>query len=230
MAKVRNTLKFRKTGSSWGRDAPSKRQYIEALVQSLEKEINSLMKTGKPTRLTMTIDPHRMLKLPKIERTSVKEGAGRTPKPTWGLRPESVPPKLESLQLKAALSEAFERGGHLAAKILRQSDMLTAGDFAASLNLSRETVRQKMLKHEILAVRGAKQGHRFPAWQVTTEGRLLPELPRLFELLGGNPWTVYRFLLQHHPELDGATAFEALKTGKVEDVLAAAKNVGLGFS
>lgn len=192
-------------------------------MQSLEKEINGLMKTGKAARLTITVDPRRMVKFPKIERTPFEERTGRTPEPSGKLR-------LESVSLKEALSEAFERGEHLAAKILRQPDMLTAGDFAASLNLSRETVRQKMLKHEILALRGAKQGHRFPAWQVTAEGRLLPELPRLFELLGGNPWTVYRFLLEHHPEFDGATAVEALKAGKVEDVLAAAKNVGMAFS
>jgi hypothetical protein len=107
---------------------------------------------------------------------------------------------------------------------------LTAGDFGASLNLSRETVRQKTLKHEILALRGAKQGLRFPAWQVTSDGGLLPELPKLFKLLGGNPWTVYRFLLQHHPELGGATALDAIKTGKLGKVLAAAENAGLAFS
>ncbi len=28
---------------------------------------------------------------------------------------------------------------------------------------------------------------------------LLPELLRLFDLLGGDCWTVYRFLTQHHP-------------------------------
>jgi hypothetical protein len=31
----------------------------------------------------------------------------------------------------------------------------------------------------------------------------LPELPKLFDLLGGDSWTVYRFLIQHHPELEG---------------------------
>jgi hypothetical protein len=106
-------------------------------------------------------------------------------------------------ELGEALTEAFDRGEHLATKILRRPDMLSAADFAASLDMSGETVRQKTKRREILALRGAKQGKRFPRWQVTPNGGLLPELPKLFERLGGDPWTVYRFLLQHHPELDG---------------------------
>jgi hypothetical protein len=27
--------------------------------------------------------------------------------------------------------------------------------------------------------------------------------PRLFELLGGDSWMVYRFLTQYHPEVEG---------------------------
>jgi len=59
---------------------------------------------------------------------------------------------------------------------------------------------------------------------------LLPELPQLFDLLGGSSWTVYRFLIQHHPELQGDTALSALLYGKVEKVLAAAENTARAFS
>lgn len=66
---------------------------MEALVQSFEKEINSLMKTGKAARLTMTVDPRRMAKFPKIERTPVEERTGRTAESTGELRLESVAAK-----------------------------------------------------------------------------------------------------------------------------------------
>ena len=56
-------------------------------------------------------------------------------------------------------------------------------------------------------------------------GGLLPELPRLFDLLAGDSWTVYRFLTQHHPELDGDAPLSALQRGKVNQVLAAAENI-----
>jgi hypothetical protein len=59
---------------------------------------------------------------------------------------------------------------------------------------------------------------------------LLPELPRLFDLLGGDSWTVYRFLNQHHAELEGDIALSALQRGKVSQVLAAAENTAGAFS
>jgi hypothetical protein len=42
------------------------------------------------------------------------------------------------------------------------------------------------------------------------DGGLLPELPRLFDLLGGDSWTAYRFLIQHHLELDSDTLTRVL--------------------
>jgi hypothetical protein len=59
---------------------------------------------------------------------------------------------------------------------------------------------------------------------VTSKRGLLPELPKFFDLLGGDSWTVYRFLTQLHPELEGDTALSALQRGKISRVLAAAEN------
>ena len=51
-----------------------------------------------------------------------------------------------------------------------------------------------------------KKGLRFPKWRVNSNGGLLPELPRFFDLLGGDSWRVYPFLTQPHPELEGNNA------------------------
>jgi hypothetical protein len=100
--------------------------------------------------------------------------------------------------------------------------MLSAAEFAKFSSVSREAVLGKHQRGEVLDLRGAKRGLRFPKWQVTPNGKLLPDLPQLFDLLGGDSWTVYRFLTQHHPELEGDTALSALQRGKVSRVLAAA--------
>jgi hypothetical protein len=42
-------------------------------------------------------------------------------------------------------------------------------------------------EHEVLGLKGAKWGLRFPKWRVTSDGGLLSELPRLFDLLGSDP-------------------------------------------
>lgn len=46
----------------------------------------------------------------------------------------------------------------------------------------------------------------------------------MFEVLGDQPWTIYRFLRAAHAELGGRTALDALKAGQVDAVVNAAKN------
>jgi hypothetical protein len=65
---------------------------------------------------------------------------------------------------------------------------------------------------------------------VTSNGCLLQELPKLFDLLGGDSLTVYLFLTQHHPELEGDTALSSLQRGKISRVQTAAENASGRFS
>ena len=108
--------------------------------------------------------------------------------------------------LDRALEAARERGQLRAAEILSGEAMLSGEAFAELLGVSRATVNAKSQRREILALEDANGDFRFPAWQVDASGRPFEVLPTLFELLGDSPWTVYRFLDQHHPELGGATA------------------------
>jgi len=132
--------------------------------------------------------------------------------------------------LDAALAEARERGVSRAVEILSGREMLSAADFAKFIGVSREAIRAKHQRNEVLGLKGAKRGLRFPKWQITSNGGLLPGLPRIFDLLGGDSWTVYRFLTQHHPELGEDTALSALLRGKVDKVVAAAENTAGAFS
>jgi hypothetical protein len=132
--------------------------------------------------------------------------------------------------LNAALAEARERGVSRAVEILSGREMLSTAEFAKFIGVSREAVRGKHQRREVLGLHGAKRGLRFPKWQVTPNGKLLPGLPKLFKLLGGDSWTVYRFLIQHHPALGGDTALSALLRGKVDKVLGVAENTAGPFS
>jgi hypothetical protein len=53
-------------------------------------------------------------------------------------------------------------------------------------------------------------------------------LPALFERVGGGAWAVYRFLVQHHPELDGLTGRETLRRGKSAQALDVAEGIARG--
>lgn len=188
-----------------------------AEAQALKKVVNLVSEArGGPqsrsqgVRLVIGMDHQR--RIPKFEVEDIDQ-------------PEKAVDDLDS-----ALEEARERGLNQATRILARRDMLSGSAFATFIGVSREAVRAKHQRHEILGLKGAKRGLRFPKWQVNANGALLPELPQLFDRLGGDSWTVYRFLTQHHPELEGDTALSALQRGKTKQVFGAAENAAGSFS
>jgi hypothetical protein len=135
---------------------------------------------------------------------------------------------IDDERLEASLEAARGRGRLRSAQILDQDDMLTAEQFAERLGVSRMTVNARRQKHELLGLDGAKRGFRFPAWQVDDDGKAFDALPQLFNLLGENAWTVYRFLTQRHAALEGCSARDALRKGKTPQVLQTAESLAQG--
>jgi hypothetical protein len=131
-------------------------------------------------------------------------------------------------ELSRALQAAMRRGDAHKRVLVADPDMLSSAQMAQRLAMSAEGVRRKRQRHELLGLELAKRGIRYPASQILEDGLLLPGLPRLFEVLGGSPWTVYRFLLQHHAELNGGRAIDALRRGRIDAVIATAKNISGG--
>src|SRR5258708_40088181 len=159
-------------------------------VQALKKLVNLISKAGEDTderrlgrRLLVRMDPERGIPMFEVE------DAGTEP--------------TGSNDFDAALAEAQERGVSRAVEILAERDMLSASHFAKFIGVSREAVRGKHQRGEVLGLHGAERGLRFPKWQVTPNGKLLPDLPKLFKLLCGDLWTAYRFLIQNRPGLEG---------------------------
>ncbi|HLN25471.1 MAG TPA: hypothetical protein VK558_15975 [Patescibacteria group bacterium] len=130
--------------------------------------------------------------------------------------------------LERALHDAKARGDAVKQELLADPEMLSTAGIAERLGMSGEGVRLKHKRHEVLGVNFAKRGIRYPGWQVLENRQLLPALPQIFSILGDNPWGVYRFLLQSHPELGGSRALDALKRGRIDEVLAAATTVATG--
>jgi hypothetical protein len=130
--------------------------------------------------------------------------------------------------LDRALQAARLRGDTFKQARLADPDMLSTAEMAERLGMSEEGVRLKRKRHEVLGLELAKRGIRYPAWQILENQQLLPVLSPLFDVLGGDPWTIYRFLLQHHAELGGARALDALRHGRTDGVMAAAENVAGG--
>jgi hypothetical protein len=134
----------------------------------------------------------------------------------------------QSDALHNALAAARRRGTETVAEILNSPDMLTVRAFAALIRTSPKTVNQQRKGGDLLGIAAANHGVRFPRWQLTDDGRPLPGLRSLFEILGGDPLTVFRFLTQRHNELNGETALEAIKSGRLEAVQEIARNLRAG--
>jgi hypothetical protein len=134
------------------------------------------------------------------------------------------------VELDRALAVARARGKSQVAQILSGEDMLSAEEFAARVGASRVTINGWRQSHKILGLEGAKRGFRFPQWQLGEDGKPFAVLPALFDKLGGSAWAVYRFLVQHHPELGGLTGTEALRRGQSDKVIETAETVTRAFS
>lgn len=116
-----------------------------------------------------------------------------------------VAPKPEdgAARYDRAVADAKARGAKRVAEILAGDDMLSSDAMGALLNVSRETVNAKRQKRELLGLTGATRFVRYPGWQVDETGRVMPGLKALSEAFGGDPWSVYRFLVSPCAELDG---------------------------
>lgn len=130
--------------------------------------------------------------------------------------------------LSEALADARVRGRNRIAEILSGSEMLSADMFAKYLGTTRATINTWRNQHRVIGLDGPKRGCKYPVWQIGENGRPFDALPALFEVFGGSPWAVYRFMVQHHGELGGRTGAEALRRG--QDVVEAARGVAEAYA
>jgi hypothetical protein len=185
---------------------------VAKLIERLSAVVEKSKPLGGPVSLKVDIDPKGVATFTLTSEAEVESAAS------------------SQGDLERALESARQRGRARVADILNGDDMLSADEFAALLGTSRVTVNTKRQNRQVLALEGAKRGFRFPDWQVGEDGKPFAILPKLFDRLGDNPWVVYRFLVQHHPELGGLTGRDALRRGKVAEVIEAAESVVRAFA
>jgi hypothetical protein len=177
---------------------------VRSVLAKVERALGQAETARRPVRLTILVEPGKRASRIDVETLEQPD------------------------DLDLALSEAHARGAARATEILSGPDMLGADDFARLIGMTREAVRQKLMRREILGLQGAKRGVRYPAWQVTGDGALLPGLPQLFAILGDSPWAMYRFLTQPNPAFKGKPPLDGLRAGESAPVFAAAEGQAQG--
>lgn len=183
---------------------------LKVLIETYGDALERSQRTGEAVKFVVAVEPRGRPRITALEAT------------------DAPAQPVAADDLGQALEAARGRGRMRAAEILSGADMLSAEQFAELIGTSRVTVNAKRQSNLVLGLDGAKRGFRFPDWQIGEDGKPFAALPGLFERLGGGPWAVYRFLIQHHPELDGLTGREALRRGKSRQALEVAESIAQG--
>ena len=122
-------------------------------------------------------------------------------------------------QLHAARLRGLERMTELRKAA---EPVLETGDVCEFLSLSRETIRKKVDRRQLLAL--PKGGDRvFPAFQFQ-DCDVLPGFAEVLNALAtDSPFVALSFLLSKNPDFGGRSACELLQAGEVDPVIAEAR-------
>ena len=109
-------------------------------------------------------------------------------------------------------------------------DLIGADEAARRLSVSRATVYNWIDSRRLLGWRLTRQGTLIPAEQIVGPGELVPGIERVLEILS-EPRTAWRFLSEESSFFDTPQRpIDALKAGKVDDVVEAARTSGEAFT
>lgn len=136
-------------------------------------------------------------------------------------------PGLAALLQDDPLAQARLRGIEARQRLLTaEGGTLGAQEVAAHLNLSRQAVYKRYRAGRLLAVDSGRHGQVFPAWQLVPGG-VLPGLEEVLATLADfDPWTNLAFFLEANAATGGNTPLTALRQGKLQDALRAARMHG----
>ena len=109
-------------------------------------------------------------------------------------------------------------------------ELISADEAARRLSVSRATVYNWVDSQRLLGWRLTRQGTLIPAEQIVGPGELVPGIDRVLEILS-DPRAAWRFLSEESPFFDTPQRpIDALKAGKVDDVVEAARTSGEAFT
>jgi hypothetical protein len=130
-------------------------------------------------------------------------------------------------QSEDPLANARLRGLKMKEELLRKAGgAMNSEEVGKLLKLTRQAVDKRRKGRKLVAIGFGKRGFLYPAFQfeeplTTLVERVLPEIDRRVE-----DWKLLAFFLNGNAYLDGASPVEALRRGKIGEVLRAARACG----
>lgn len=121
--------------------------------------------------------------------------------------------------LEGALARARERGQVRAAEILSGKEMISGDELGRLIGISRQAIDKRRKAGDLIALDGPARGVKYPRWQVSDDGFILPGISEVLTLCNGQAWTAYRHLVSEFPDGTGDALYTKLRQGFEEEVL-----------
>jgi len=119
-------------------------------------------------------------------------------------------------------NEARLRGLARLAELRKMAEpCIETGDVCALLGVSRETIRKKVERKQLLALPKGSDDRVFPAFQFD-RAKVIPGIAEVLDALGEDPFIALSFLFSRSPFFGNVTALDALKAGEIDKVVAEA--------
>jgi len=116
-------------------------------------------------------------------------------------------------------NEARLRGLARVAELRKMAEpCLETGAVCDLLGVSRETIRKKLERKQLLALPKGSEDRVFPVFQFQG-GKVLPGVDQVLEVLDTDPFVALSFFLSRSPFFGNKSAADALKAGMIEEVV-----------
>ncbi|MFY9987737.1 MAG: hypothetical protein WAK31_23470 [Chthoniobacterales bacterium] len=110
---------------------------------------------------------------------------------------------------------------------LAEGGSLSAEEMANALGRTRQGIDYLRREGAVLAWRTTQGKWRYPAWQLTDQGGLLPGIGESLKALDTrSEWEPMIFFLSSRESLEGKRPLDLLRAGRVQDAIAAAERYG----
>jgi hypothetical protein len=172
------------------------------------------------TFLDTTVFPH-------LHEAALKEALKASTEFGTILNALEQPEVAASVRDQDPLAMARLRGIEAKRRILTgDGGMFSAEEVGEILTISRQAVEKRRKSGRLIGVSLGRRGFGYPAWQFTERGTLSHLETILAALIRHDAWTKLVFFTTENAALNGRRPVDVLRSGEVEEVLAAGRMYG----
>lgn len=143
---------------------------------------------------------------------------------------EAVAAHFDSVRDESRIPDSLRPFVDEASAAAADDELIGPEEAARRLGVSRATVYNWIDSQRLLAWRLTRQGTLIPAEQILGRGEVAPGISRVLEVLP-EPRSAWRFLKEESSFFDAPIRpIDALKAGRVDDVVVAARTSGEAFT